>query len=303
MNDYDMACRRLVKSEPAAFLTWLLTDFAQTCEQVGWVDTRRIAFPGKADQTGDLVAELRMLRVVQALWALALEFQSEPDPRMFGRMLVYLGTLWDEQRPDALPGSHYQLASTVINLTGTSASLPASASFVWPGSDAMECTLRVRERYLAEESAELTLEGIASGRYDRMMLPWVVLMSGGSTPEALRCWLELATAETDARRRAEIGYAARVFAEKSADPEGWRTILEGWDVVRSQVMEQTRAEGRVEDRQESLLELLIPRSQGSIPTELAGAIRACTDLAKLRSWFTIAVATTTLEQFREQAGL
>jgi len=94
-----------------------------------------------------------------------------------------------------------------------------------------------------------------------------------------------------------------VFAEKSADPEGWRTILEGWDVVRSQVMEQTRAEGRVEDRQESLLELLNPRSQGSIPTELAGAIRACTDFAKLRSWFTIAVATTTLEQFREQAGL
>jgi len=98
-----------------------------------------------------------------------------------------------------------------------------------------------------------------------------------------------------------------VFAEKSADPEGWRTILEGWDVVRSQVMEQTRAEGRVEgrveDRQESLLELLTPRSQGSIPTELAGAIRACTDFAKLRSWFTIAVATTTLEQFREQVGL
>lgn len=162
-NDYDTASRRMVKAEPAAFLAWLFTDFAAVARHVGWVDTRRLPFPGKTDQTGDLVFEVELLHAVQALWALALEFQLEPDPDMFGRILVYLGTLWLERHPDPERGSRYQLASVVVNLTGTSQSMPASASFVWPGSDNMGCALTVRERYLAEESAEATLEAINQG--------------------------------------------------------------------------------------------------------------------------------------------
>ena len=36
---------------------------------------------------------------------------------------------------DELPGSRYQLAAGVINLTGTRGSLPASREFVLPGPD------------------------------------------------------------------------------------------------------------------------------------------------------------------------
>lgn len=118
-NDYDVACRRMVKADPLPFLRWLFRDFDQVAEHVGWVDTRRLPFPGKDELTEDLVFQIRLLRRVAALWALALEFQLEPDPDMFGRFLVYLGTLVMERHPDEHPGSRYGLAAAVVNLTGT----------------------------------------------------------------------------------------------------------------------------------------------------------------------------------------
>ncbi len=314
-NDYDIACRRMVKSEPGAFLAWLLTDFTLTARFLRWIDTRSIPFPGKADQIGDLVAELEMLQVIGPLWALALEFQSEPDPDLFGRMLQYLGQIWCERRPDPLPASRYQLASSVVNLTGTSQSVPASASFVWSGPDRVECVLHVRERYLAEESAEVTLEAIAQGRYDRALLPWIPLMRGGSEPQVIARCVELAEVETDQRKRSDFAYHTHIFAEKSGDPSAWHQALEGWAVIKSPTMEKTRnegraegrvegrAEGRVEGRQETLLEALALHTRQEVPADLATKIRACSDLDQLRTWLTLALTADTLEVFRQQAGL
>jgi len=285
MNDFDMTCRRMVKDAPEAFLRWLFPDFDAIARQTGWVDTRRIAFPGRPDQTGDLVFELDILDPIQSPWAVALEFQLEPDPRMFGRLLMFLGTLSYEFQPDPERGSRYQLGAVVINLTGTARSLPASARFVWPGQTPMGCGLTVCERHLAEERAEETLEAVASGRYDRTLLPWVPLMIGGSEPAVIARWVELAGQEADVRRRAEFGSDLLVFAEKSADPDAWKRALEGWAMVKSQWLEQNRAEGQ----QDSLLALISARTGAEAPADVVQIVRACHDRTQLVTW-TLAVA-------------
>lgn len=297
-NDFDMACRRMVKAAPLAFLVWLLRDFATTAWLRGWVDTRRIAFPGRPDQTGDLVFELQRLREVETLWALALEFQLEPDPLMFGRLLVYLGTIWMEQHPDELRGSEYQLGACVINLTGTSKATPATRRFIWPGEDGTECVLVVRERYLAEESAEDLLEAIATGRYDRSLLPWVPLMAGGSTEKVITRWVGL-VAGLDEAKLADLAFNTLVFAEKSADREAWRKALEGFGMVRSETMEKTRREGRAE----GLLDLIQVRTGQEVPEDLATKIRSANDVVQLRTWLEAAANIDTLDQFRQKTGL
>ncbi len=299
MSDYDIACRRMVKSDARAFLRWLFKQFDKVARHRGWVDTRRLPFPDKPDQTGDLVFEIEALLKAQPLWALALEFQIEPDPEMFGRMMVYLGTLWRERRPDRNPGDRYQLASCVINLTGSSKSHPVSASFVWPGPDRVEVILNVREVFLAEESAQEVLDGVASGLYDRALLPWVPLMLGGSDEAVIKRWADLAGQEPDGRRKAGFGYHALVFAEKCADPGAWRKALEGWGMIRSETMEKTRGE----ERAETLVETLALVTGQEVPEELSTKIRACTDRSQLRAWLAVAVKAESLEQFRTEAGL
>jgi hypothetical protein len=301
-NDFDMACRRMVKVTPVPFLVWLLRDFATIARFLGWVDTRRIAFPGRPDQTGDLVFELELLQQVQELWALALEFQLEPDPTMFGRLLIYLGTIWLEQQPDRLRGSQYQLGACVINLTGTSKSGPATRKFIWPGADGTECILVVRERYLGEEPAQDLLEAIATGRYDRALLPWIPLMAGGSEPATIARWLEL-VGGLDESLLADLAYNTLVFAEKSNDPQAWSKALEGFGMIRSETMENTREEGRVETRQEDLLDVVGLRTRQTIPEELTQKIRACRNHATLRAWLAVAITVDTLDQFRQQTGL
>jgi hypothetical protein len=118
--------------------------------------------PGEPERIADTIAELFEL-VCAAPRLYLIEWQTEPDPDMFGRLLVELGQLWQKHRPDSLPGSRYQLAASVINLTGTRTSLPASREFALPGPDGTACILRMRERYLAEEPAAEALERIAAG--------------------------------------------------------------------------------------------------------------------------------------------
>src|SRR5271163_4852587 len=103
-NDFDWACRRLARLAPLPLLTWLLTSFTQHLRFVNWLDTRTASSKEDPQRIRDRVAELQELLQGRP-WLLLLEFQGEPDPDMFGRLLIYLGTSWLELRPDALPGS------------------------------------------------------------------------------------------------------------------------------------------------------------------------------------------------------
>ena len=98
-NDFDWACRRLARLAPLPVLTWLLTSFPQYLRFVNWLDTRTASLPGVPQGIRDTIAELRELLQGRA-WVLLLEFQGQPDPDMFGRLLIYLGTAWLELRPE-----------------------------------------------------------------------------------------------------------------------------------------------------------------------------------------------------------
>ena len=93
---FDQACRYAAKLDPPAFLGWLFG--ATEAPFLGWLDTRTLPFPGDPERTCDTVAWLGQPGQ-EGPWAVPIEFNLEPDPAMFGRMLVYLGQLWLEQRP------------------------------------------------------------------------------------------------------------------------------------------------------------------------------------------------------------
>jgi hypothetical protein len=99
MNDFDLASRRLAKSAPVEFFQWLLTSFSTYLRFNRWEDTRTIPFPGNPERTGDTVAVLEEIQTPGPPWIMPVEFQIEPDPQMFGRMLVFLGLIWQENGP------------------------------------------------------------------------------------------------------------------------------------------------------------------------------------------------------------
>lgn len=83
---------------------------------------------------------------------------------------------------------------------------------MWGGPDAVECTLKARERHLAEESAEDLLAAIEAGLVGRALLPWLPLHQGGGAAKMIDGWLALFALETNEQRRADLVYNTRVFA-------------------------------------------------------------------------------------------
>lgn len=86
-----------------------------------------------AEWTGDTVAELEAVKAPAPPWLFPLEFQTEPNPDMFGRLLRQGGQMWLDHRPDPQPDGA---------MTGRI----------------------VRDRYLAEESAADLLRRVGAGR-------------------------------------------------------------------------------------------------------------------------------------------
>ncbi len=58
-----------------------------------------------------------------------VEFQTQPDPEMFGRLLGYLTGLWLMLRPDDEQGSRFHVGAAVVNLTGSGS---AGRELRWP---------------------------------------------------------------------------------------------------------------------------------------------------------------------------
>jgi hypothetical protein len=83
---------------PLPLLSWLIASFTQHLRFGNWLDTRTASLPGVPQAVRDTIAELQELLLGRA-WAFLLEFQLQPDPDMFGRLLIYLGTAWLELRP------------------------------------------------------------------------------------------------------------------------------------------------------------------------------------------------------------
>src|SRR5919202_5839464 len=128
-NPFDQACRYLTKADPEGALPWLLRLPPAGLGFDGWLDTPTLPFPGEPERTCDTVASLRDTARGGVPWAVVVEFQVEPDPDMFGRLLVYLGRLWLERGPSPERGDRFELGAVVVNLTGAGRS---SRRMDWP---------------------------------------------------------------------------------------------------------------------------------------------------------------------------
>jgi hypothetical protein len=288
-NDFDKASRYLAKLDPPAFLSWALggSGFRE------WIDTRGLPFPGDPERTGDTVAWWAEPDTGRP-WAVAVEFQTEPDPDMFGRLLEYLGGLWRTARPDRERGSRFHVGAVVLNLSGTGT---ASREMRLPGTG-LVTHLGVVERNLASESAADLLGAIERGEHGRALLGWIPLMRGADDRGIIDRWKLAAEAEPNDRTRSELGGLAKVFAQVADRWKLWNDALREWNVKRSIAADEWRAEGR----QTMLLDLLRGYF-GEPPEDLVSKIEQTTDAATLRQWLLLAGRAADLAAFRAQAGI
>jgi hypothetical protein len=301
-NVYDQASRYFAKLEPAVLLPWLMGVAPADLIFRGWIDTRLIPFPGEADRYCDTVAHLENVQEGQVPWAVILEFQIVPDALMFGRSLGYGIQIWLELKPSEERGDRFQFGVVLVNLTGRG---NTSREMRW-GAAGMELVFRAREINLCEQEAQGMLDGIAAATVPGVVLALIPLMRGGDNPVIIQQWLSLASAESDARRRGDLGALAVIFAEAVGYADVWKQALKGWNVVQSpQVLEwqaEARAEGKAEGKVEAILRLLQLRF-GALPPDLVAAIRATTDLTTLNQWFDLAVSCPTLADYRQTASV
>jgi len=296
-NVYDQAARYVAKLDPAGFLRWLLRMASVLFHR--WLDTRQLPFPGEADRICDTVACLEDPTTPGVLSAVPIEFALEPEADLFGRLLSYLGLLWLAERPSAQRGARYKVCAAVVNLTGqghTSQDMSLAA---------MRTCLKVEERDLAGEDAATVLAEIASGAAPACLLPFVPLMQGGAEAGIIQQWVQLASAEPDAKLRGDYGGLAKVFAEAANCRAIWQQALQGWNVIQSQQvlewMAEGEAKGKVEGKVDSVLRVLRARF-GALPADLEAAIQVQSDLAQLDAWLDTASTVATLGDFRQAAG-
>ncbi len=297
-NPFDKTARFAAKFDAEEFLAWVLGLAPERLGFGGWLDTRAIPFPGEQDQTSDTVARFDPPDGREPPWALAVEFQIEPDPLMFGRLLAYLAQLWQALKPDPGRGSRFHIGAAVLNLTGTG---QASREMRLPETTVVT-QLVVAERNLARESADDTVGRIETGELGWSVLPWVPLMAGGGDETIIERWKRLALLEPSSRRRSEYAGLALVFAEAADRRERWELALKEWNVRESVVVNRWKAEARVEG-QSSILLTMLEEKFGSLPVDLSTAIRACADATRLQQWAGTAIRADTLDAFRGAAGI
>jgi hypothetical protein len=89
-----------------------------------------------------------------------------------------------------------------------------------------------------------------------------------------------------------------VFAELVGCAVQWQHALENWNMTKSKIIAQWRAEAAVEQARADLLCALQLRFQTQVPADLATAIRTMTDLDELSRWFRASQTAGSLKEFR-----
>ena len=300
---YDLTARRVARLDPAGFFAWLLTDFEKFVRFAGWVDPRSAPQGTEGEVIGDTLARLEELARVAPPWLFPVEFQTVPDPVMFARLQRQIGQWWEDLRPDSLPGSRYQVCAGVVNLTGTPESAPASCAYRFPTPDGLFWGGKVRERYLAAETAEQTLSRIEKGELRRTILAFIPLMQGAGEPGIITRWVAEANRETDARRRADLGGLAMTLAALKDWFAAWKEALKEWNVIESPYVLEIQAEARREATLKATLEAkreavktVLEERFGALPTELRTRLEAMTDAGKLDQLLRAAIRVKNLEE-------
>jgi hypothetical protein len=310
-NPFDKACRHLLRRSGTPLLCWLLRVAPEALAFVRWLDTR-LTLPDSPERVGDTIAHVRRLDQGGVPWAVPIEFQTEADARMFGRLLVYEGLLWLLEKPTDLPGDRFEMQSAVVNLTGVGRT---ARRMVW--GEGAGTSLEPSEWDLETLDAGTILDQITAEQAPRALLVWIPLMKRGAEAAIMQRWLEIAAKETDPQWRSDLALAV-LFAELTGCQDAWRRALEGFNVRKSVVVSQWQAEARAEGlaeglaegraegqaagRAEALRDVLTARF-GDLPADLAAKLTEPHTLDVLRNWTILAGRTGTLEQFRQEAGV
>jgi hypothetical protein len=296
---FDLTARRIARLDPVGFFCWLLTEFERFLVFAGWLDPRSTPEAAESEVTGDTVARLEELTQATPPWLFPVEFQTVPDPGMFGRLQKQIGEWWLDLRPDELPDSRYQVCAAVVNLTGTRQSAPASRQYHFPTPDGLSWGGKVRERYLAEESADETLGRVERGELRCCILPLIPLMHGAGETVIINRWLAAAGAEPDSRRRADLGALALTLAALKDWFAAWNNALKGWNMQESQFVLELQAAAKLEARLATkieVLKVLLEERFGPLPADLLHRIDGITDLNQLDQLLRAAVHVNRLEE-------
>jgi hypothetical protein len=304
-NDYDEALRYLSRRVKAPLLHWFLQLDATHVDFQSWLDPV-LVWPGMKERVCDLIARLANLDRGGLPTACIVEFQTVPDPRMFGRLLVAGGLCWLDVKPADLPGDRFELSAVVVNLTGQG----DCARHMTLGTS--EWTLKPYERNLETMDAKVVLEDIASDKAPREVLALISVMKNGDDPDTIKRWGEIAGPETDLDRRGDYALV-ELFAGAVGRRELWRKALEGFKMNESPVAREWRAEARREGEREGerkgkiegkidVVLRILQRRRITLPEDLLARIRACTDSEKIDRWVDSAAVATTLEEFRRDGG-
>jgi hypothetical protein len=131
-------------------------------------------------------------------------------------------------------------------------------------------------------------------------------MQGGDRVETVTVWKELADLEPESALRTTYAGLALVFADLAGCVPVWKQELEGWNMRKSQIVEEWREEGRIEGRQEGrieayqgiLLRMLQKRFSGVSSPEVTTAVQAQTNAEELMRWLELLDNAASLEAFR-----
>jgi hypothetical protein len=299
-DDFDRAGRYTAKMDGTAFLLAL---YGSSCDGAVefWTDTRTNAGTAQPPRTGDLVL---VFRTAFGRRAAVVEMQTIPSGEILHRLLELLARHARELRPQGILA-----VPALVSLSGAPSELELRANLGATDTDGL--WMRPRHWILRDELASDWLERIAAGAFgvgSCCVLPWVVLMRGSDEPANTAHWLRLALSEPNELRRADLGALAGVFVKILGvrRESRWRQALRGYNMLRSEFLDEIRDKARDEGREEMLAESVLQVLRDRFPrvtAKLCQAIAAIKDSAQLRGLLTQAATAVSLAEFRQQSGL
>jgi hypothetical protein len=296
MNDFDKACRYLVKLDPWAFYSWLLGQAVPLLFRE-WYDPRTLPKPGERDRTGDLVGMFAPGEAGEVTAAVITEFQTENDAEILDRLNEEIARFRRELRPRGI-----NVFGAVVNLTGPPQI--AEMRMELPGSPAIGSYLRVAMLTLRDEDAAALLEAISEQRCSRALLTWAPLLRGGGESGIIQEWRALAESEPDPNRRADFGSLARNWLRLLSEPNrlAWELGLKGYNMSESPFMKEVRQEGEIANQRKVLLEAAQLRYRTTVPSDLVAAINATNNMSELDRWFKAVFTAGDFDEFRATIG-
>jgi hypothetical protein len=215
-TSFDEATRHLFQSAQERLLFWLL-DMPGRFGWGGWRGSV-LTLPGGKERVCDGVARLADLARNGVPVAALFESQTEPDPDMFGRMLLAGAICWLTTRPTDLPGDRWEMVGVVLNLTGAGDSSRSTKI------GTLEWTVTLCERNLASMDASKVLEDVRQGRAPLEALALIPAMQKGGEEGTIAVWKELAAQEQDADKRSLLSLAV-VYANLTNCQQAWKQAL------------------------------------------------------------------------------